>query len=67
MNGRQLKAIRALRSVTQSELAERSDCSQTAIAEFEAGKREIRTDTLRRICKALDVKVRLVVGDTIIE
>lgn len=66
LTGPKLKAIRALRGVTQEELADRANVTQSAIAQFEAGKREIRTDTLRRICEALDVKVQYIIGDTII-
>lgn len=66
LTGPKLKAIRAIRGVTQEQLATRANVGQTAIAEFEAGKREIRTDTLRRLCEALDVKVQYIVGDTTI-
>lgn len=66
LTGPKLKAIRAIRGVTQEQLATSSRVSQTAIAEFEAGKREIRTDTLRRLCDALDVRVQYIVGDTVI-
>lgn len=66
LTGPKLKAIRALRGVTQQELADRANVTQSAVAAFEAGQREIRTDTLRRLCEALDVKVQYIVGDTVI-
>ena len=64
LTGSHLKAIRAIRGITQEQLATRANVGQTAIAEFETGKREIRTDTLRRLCEALDVKVQYIVDDT---
>lgn len=66
LTGPKLKAIRALRGMTQQELADRAGLEQSAIAKFEAGKREIRTDTLRRLCEALDVKIQYLIDDTII-
>ncbi len=38
-------------------LAERAGVSVTSIAEAEQGKRELRADTIRRLCDALGVQV----------
>lgn len=65
LTGPKLKAIRALRGVTQKQLADATGMTQTAVAQYEAGKREIRTDTLRRICEALNVKVQYIVDETV--
>jgi len=65
LTGPKLKAIRALRGVTQQQLADLAGMTQTAVAQYEAGKREIRTDTLRRICEALNVRVQYIVDETV--
>ena len=57
LTGQKLRAIRALRGVTQSALAESSGVSPTAIAEYEKGKRDLRADTIRKLCEALGVQV----------
>jgi transcriptional regulator with XRE-family HTH domain len=64
LTGKRLKAIRALRGVTQAALAESSGVSPTAIAEFEKDKRELRTDTIRKLCEALGVTVTYRVDGT---
>lgn len=60
--GRTLRTIRALRGITQAELADLAGVSPTAIAEFERDKRELRTGTVSKICKALGVSVTYSVG-----
>jgi len=65
LTGPKLKAIRALRGVTQQQLADLAGMTQTAVAQYEASKREIRTDTLRRICEALNVRVQYIVDETV--
>jgi transcriptional regulator with XRE-family HTH domain len=57
LTGKKLRAIRALRDMTQAQLAEKSGVSPTAIAEYEKGKRDLRTDTIRKLCEALGVTV----------
>lgn len=52
-----LRAIRALSGLTQVELAERAGISKAAVAEFELGKRELRTGTVVKLCEVLGVKV----------
>lgn len=64
LTGPKLKAIRALRGVTQAELASAAGVSPTAIAEYEKGKRDLRTDTVRKLCEALGVQVRYIVDGT---
>lgn len=57
LTGSKLRAIRAAWGITQAELAQLSGVSPTAIAEFEKNKRELRTDTVRKLCKTLGVVV----------
>lgn len=64
LTGSKLRAIRALRGMTQAELAKRSGVSPTAIAEYEKDKRDLRTGTIRKLCEALDVKVTYQVDGT---
>jgi transcriptional regulator with XRE-family HTH domain len=64
LTGQKLKAIRALRGMTQSDLAKAAGCSPTAIAEYETGKRELRSDTVRKLCDALGVQVTYKVDGT---
>lgn len=66
LTGQKLKAIRALRGVTQAQLAEASGVSPTAIAEYERGKRDLRADTIRKLCEALQVTVTYQVDGTTI-
>lgn len=61
LTGSKLKAIRAIRGVTQAKLAADSGISPTAIAEFERGKREMRTGTVAKILDTLGVTVTLTV------
>lgn len=55
--GSKLRAIRALRGITQAELASKAGISQTAVAEFEKDKRDLRTSTVVKLCEALGVQV----------
>jgi len=64
LTGKKLRAIRALRDMTQAQLAEKSGVSPTAIAEYEKGKRDLRTDTIRKLCEALGVTVTYRVDGT---
>ncbi len=66
LTGPKLKAIRALRGMTQSQLADAAGISPTAIAEYERGKRDLRTDTVRKLCEALRVEVTYSVDGTTI-
>jgi len=64
LTGPKLRAIRALRGMTQAELAKHAGVSPTAIAEYETGKRDLRADTIRKLCEALGVQVRYIVDGT---
>ena len=57
LTGSKLRAIRALRGITQAELASKAGISQTAVAEFEKDKRDLRTSTVVKLCEALGVQV----------
>jgi transcriptional regulator with XRE-family HTH domain len=57
LTAEKLRMIRAMRGLTQAELAERAGVAVTAIAGAEQGKRELRADTIRKLCNALGVQV----------
>lgn len=57
ITGPKLRAIRALRGMTQAELAARAGVTQAAIAAFEMGRRDLRGSTIRKLCDALGVQV----------
>ena len=48
---------RALRGMTQADLAAKSGVTQAAITGFESGKRDLRGETIRKLCEALGVQV----------
>lgn len=52
-----LRAIRAMRGLPQSELARLANVPASAIAAFESGKRDLRSSTVAKLCKALGVTV----------
>jgi len=64
LTGSKLRAIRSLRGVTQAQLASAAGVSPTAIAEYETGKRDLRADTIRKLCEAMNVQVRYIVDGT---
>jgi transcriptional regulator with XRE-family HTH domain len=66
LTGKKLRAIRALRNMTQAELAAKAGVSPTAIAEYEQDKRDLRADTIRKLCDALGVQVQYIVDGTVI-
>jgi transcriptional regulator with XRE-family HTH domain len=66
LTGSKLRAIRSLRGITQAQLAEKSGVSPTAIAEYERDKRDLRADTIRKLCEALGVTVTYTVDGTVI-
>ena len=57
ITGPKLRAIRALRGMTQADLAAKSGVTQAAITGFESGKRDLRGETIRKLCEALGVQV----------
>lgn len=64
ITGSKLRAIRALRGITQADLAAKAGISATAIAEFERDKRDLRTNTVIKLCEALGVTVTYTVDGT---
>lgn len=66
LTGNKLKAIRALRGMTQAELAAAANLSVTAIREYELGKRDLRAGSIRKLCEALDVQVTYSVDGMVI-
>lgn len=66
LTGKKLKAIRAIRGVTQAQLALDAGVSVTAIREYELGKRDLRADSIRKLCDALGVQVTYTVDGTVI-
>ena len=52
--GKQIRALRETRGISQSELARRMNLSQSVIARWEGGGAEPRIDTLARVGAALD-------------
>lgn len=66
LTGNKLKAIRALRGMTQAELATAANLSVTAIREYELGKRDLRADSIRKLCEAMNVQVTYTVDGTVI-
>lgn len=61
--GDRIKTARQARGLTQKELAKLCYSSQPAVAEWEAGRRIPKTDTLQRIADALRVKVSELLGE----
>jgi transcriptional regulator with XRE-family HTH domain len=59
-----LKAMRSLRSLTQSELGEKSGLPTSSIAQFETNARKPSFDTLRKLSKALEVSTDYLLGTT---
>jgi transcriptional regulator with XRE-family HTH domain len=57
ITGPKLRAIRAIRGISQADLASKAGISPTAIAQFETGKRDLRTSTVQKLCEALGVKI----------
>jgi transcriptional regulator with XRE-family HTH domain len=57
-----LKTIRAVRNLTQNELAEKSGLPTSSIAQFETKARKPSFDTLRKLSKALDVSTDYLLG-----
>ena len=57
-----LKSIRTLRSLTQSELGEKSGLPTSSIAQFETNARKPSFDTLRKLSKALEVSTDYLLG-----
>jgi len=61
--GEKLRAVRAMRALTQQELAERAGVSRVTIARIETGERLPRFDTLSAIGRALAVPLTDLLAD----
>lgn len=66
ITGTKLKAIRAIKGITQAQLAAQAGVSATAIAEFETGKRDIRASTIAKLCASMEIGVTYKVNTTLI-
>ena len=53
--GSNIRKLRKLRGMTQLELADKVDCTDTAIRNYEKDLRVLKGDTLEKIAEALDV------------
>ena len=58
-----LKSMRTLRSLTQSELGEKSGLPTSSVAQFETNTRKPSFDTLRKLSKALEVSTDYLLGN----
>lgn len=54
--GQRLRQLRAERSISQDDLADKTDVHPTAIGRLERGSREPRLTTILRIARGLDVQ-----------
>jgi transcriptional regulator with XRE-family HTH domain len=61
--GEAIRALRAKASLTQEALAEKADLSSIFISRIERGKESPSLDSLVKIAKALNVRVRDLVAD----
>lgn len=64
---RELRRIREGQRLTQADLAERMDISQSAVAKIESGERDPRLSTIRRLAMGLGVTVSHVIEDPGVE
>ena len=62
--GRQIRATRLRRKMTQAQLAETADLSIPYISHVERGKKRVSLDALLRISRALDVTVDQLLSGT---
>ena len=58
-----IRKIREGKALSQRELARRAKMSQTFLSNVESGKADPSLSTLRRLAKALKVKVAALVAD----
>jgi len=61
---RRLRAARAMRGLSQANLAERTRLQQTAVSHYESGTRRPSLRNLRRLAEALEVTTDYLVGHT---
>lgn len=62
--GRQIRAARLRRKMTQAQLAEAADLSVPYISHVERGKKRVSLDALLRISQAVDVTVDQLLSGT---
>lgn len=60
--GKQIKAVRQNRGLSQEELARAIGATKSAVSRYEAGKREPSLDQLQAIASALGVSVNYLLG-----
>jgi transcriptional regulator with XRE-family HTH domain len=61
--GKKLKAARTWRLLTQDELAERADVSQSTIANIERNNAEPHFRTIRKLARALEIDPTELLGE----
>ena len=61
-----LKAIHALKGMTQADLAHAAGVSPVTVATFESGKSDLRASTVLKLCEAMNVQVTYSVDGTVI-
>lgn len=61
--GRRLRLLRMERHMGREDLAERLRIPGKEMAEYEDGTREIPLDTVRRICRVLDIRLDELTGN----
>ncbi len=57
-----LKAVRELRGLSQTQLAEKAGLPASSVSHFEAGARKPSFDNLKRLAEALDVTTDYLLG-----
>ena len=64
LTGAKLRAIRALRGISQAELAHLAGISTVSVATFETGRSDMKVSTVVKLCDALGVQVRYIIDGT---
>lgn len=57
--GARIRWHRNRSGLTQKELADLAGVGKTAVFDIEHGKATVQVDTLRRVCEALNISIRL--------
>lgn len=57
--GAQIRCHRKISGLTQAELAGLAGVGKTAVFDIEHGKSSVQFDTLRSVCRALNITLRL--------
>lgn len=57
--GAQIRCHRKISGLTQAELAGLAGVGKTAVFDIEHGKASVQFDTLRNVCRALNITIRL--------